>query len=176
MAGIYIHIPFCKQKCSYCDFHFSTTFGPYRQKMIESIVSELVSRVNYLEGKTLRTIYFGGGTPSLLTAEELILILDAVKKTFVLEKELEISLEANPDDITDEMLAIWTDNGINRLSIGLQSFKSEDLEWMNRAHTVEDSLNCVQRAQNAGINNLTVDLIYGLPNLIYYNLKCYIKY
>jgi oxygen-independent coproporphyrinogen-3 oxidase len=133
--------------------------------MIESIVSELVSRVNYLEGKTLRTIYFGGGTPSLLTAEELILILDAVKKTFVLEKELEISLEANPDDITDEMLAIWTDNGINRLSIGLQSFKSEDLEWMNRAHTVEDSLNCVQRAQNAGINNLTVDLIYGLPNL-----------
>lgn len=165
MAGIYIHIPFCKQKCSYCDFHFSTTFGDYRQKMIESIVKEIVLRKMYLEGKTIKTIYFGGGTPSLLTEQELTLVLNAIKDNFKLESKLEISLEANPDDITDEMLVVWTKSGVNRLSIGLQSFKSEDLIWMNRAHTVEDSLNCVKRAQNAGISNLTVDLIYGLPNL-----------
>lgn len=175
MAGIYIHIPFCKQKCSYCDFHFSTTFSDYRERMMESIVSEIVSRADYLEGKTLRTIYFGGGTPSLLTAEELLLVLNTVKSNFVLENEVEISLEANPDDITNDKLDAWNESGVNRLSIGLQSFKTEDLEWMNRAHTVEDSLNCVQKAQNAGINNLTVDLIYGLPNLTIEEWKQHIQ-
>lgn len=165
MAGIYIHIPFCKQKCSYCDFHFSTTYGDYRQRMIDSISQEIIERQNYLEGRAIKTIYFGGGTPSLLTKDELNQILQAIRTNYALEEKIELSLEANPDDIDYEKLDIWTSIGVNRLSIGLQSFKSEDLKWMNRAHTVEESLNCVQKAQAAGITNLTVDLIYGLPNL-----------
>lgn len=175
MAGIYIHIPFCKQKCTYCDFHFSTTFEEYRQKMIESIANELVERKDYLENKRIKTIYFGGGTPSLLDQKELQLILDAVNKNFNVEEEIEISLEANPDDITDEKLEDWTAVGINRLSIGLQSFKTEDLEWMNRAHTVDEALTCVRKAQEAGISNLTVDLIYGLPNLSLAEWKSHIQ-
>lgn len=165
MAGIYIHIPFCKQKCTYCDFHFSTTYEDYREKMMTSVSAELIGRKNYLEGKTIKTIYFGGGTPSLLVESELQLILNTIKSNYKLADELEISLEANPDDINEENLKTWTSIGVNRLSIGLQSFKSEDLQWMNRAHTVEESLNCVHLAQAAGITNLTVDLIYGLPNL-----------
>jgi oxygen-independent coproporphyrinogen-3 oxidase len=175
MAGIYIHIPFCKQKCTYCDFHFSTTFEEYRQKMIESIANELVERKDYLENKGIKTIYFGGGTPSLLDQKELQLILDAVYENFDIEEEIEISLEANPDDITDEKLEDWTAVGINRLSIGLQSFKTEDLEWMNRAHTVDEALTCVRKAQEAGISNLTVDLMYGLPNLSLAEWKSHIQ-
>ncbi|NRA13125.1 MAG: radical SAM family heme chaperone HemW [Crocinitomicaceae bacterium] len=175
MAGIYIHIPFCKQKCTYCDFHFSTTFEEYRQKMIESIASELVSRQGYLESKEIRTIYFGGGTPSLLNQNELQSLLDAIYENFDVKDDIEVSLEANPDDITDENLRDWTAVGINRLSIGLQSFKTEDLEWMNRAHTVEEALTCVQKAQDAGISNLTVDLIYGLPNLSLSGWKAHIQ-
>ena len=165
MAGIYIHIPFCKQKCTYCDFHFSTTFEEYRQKMIESIANELVERKDYLENKGIKTIYFGGGTPSLLDQNELQIILNDIYANFDVEEGIEISLEANPDDITDEKLEDWTAVGINRLSIGLQSFKTEDLDWMNRAHTVDEALTCVRKSQEAGISNLTVDLIYGLPNL-----------
>jgi oxygen-independent coproporphyrinogen-3 oxidase len=175
MAGIYIHIPFCKQKCTYCDFHFSTTFEEYRQKMIESIANELVERKGNLENKGIKTIYFGGGTPSLLDQKELQLILDAVYENFDVEEEIEISLEANPDDITDEKLEDWTAVGINRLSIGLQSFKNEDLEWMNRAHTVDEALTCVRKAQEAGISNLTVDLMYGLPNLSLAEWKSHIQ-
>ena len=165
MAGIYIHIPFCKQQCSYCDFHFSTTFEAYRNEMIESICAELKKRSSYLENKTVNTIYFGGGTPSLLTAEELTHILDESRKHYSVNSEVEITLEANPDDITDLRLEQWADAGINRLSIGLQSFKQSDLDWMNRAHTVEEALSCVQKSQKKGFTNLTVDLIYGLPDL-----------
>ncbi|MFT6982476.1 MAG: oxygen-independent coproporphyrinogen-3 oxidase [Crocinitomicaceae bacterium] len=175
MAGIYIHIPFCKQKCTYCDFHFSTTFEEYRQKMIESIANELVERNDYLENKGIKTIYFGGGTPSLLDKKELQIILNAIYKNFDVDEGIEISLEANPDDITDEKLEDWTAVGINRLSIGLQSFKTEDLEWMNRAHTVDEALTCVRKAQEAGISNLTVDLIYGLPNLSLDEWKSHIQ-
>ncbi|MFT6502013.1 MAG: oxygen-independent coproporphyrinogen-3 oxidase [Crocinitomicaceae bacterium] len=175
MAGIYIHIPFCKQKCTYCDFHFSTTFEEYRQKMIESIANELVERKDYVENKGIKTIYFGGGTPSLLDQNELQIILNAIYQNFDVEEGIEISLEANPDDITDEKLEHWTAVGINRLSIGLQSFKTEDLEWMNRAHTVDEALTCVRKAQEAGISNLTVDLIYGLPNLSLDEWKSHIQ-
>ena len=175
MAGIYIHIPFCKQKCTYCDFHFSTTFEEYRQKMIESIANELVERKDYLENKGISTIYFGGGTPSLLDQNELQIIINAIYQNFDVDEGIEISLEANPDDITDEKLEDWTAVGINRLSIGLQSFKTEDLEWMNRAHTVDEALTCVRKAQEAGISNLTVDLIYGLPNLSLDEWKSHIQ-
>jgi putative oxygen-independent coproporphyrinogen III oxidase len=165
MAGIYIHIPFCKQKCTYCDFHFSTTFSGYREEMIEMILLEIERQKMYLEGRSIDTVYFGGGTPSLLTVRELQSILNKIQKCFTVRENAEITLEANPDDITKENLTLWKNEGINRLSIGLQSFKKEDLKWMNRAHTVEESLSCVNLAEEFGFKNLTVDLIYGLPNL-----------
>ncbi|MGY8926995.1 MAG: radical SAM family heme chaperone HemW, partial [Flavobacteriales bacterium] len=165
MAGIYIHIPFCKQKCTYCDFHFSTTFSDYRSEMIEAILKEIDLRKVYLLNQQIQTIYFGGGTPSLLTENEIVKILTKIRNEFIVLADVEVTLEANPDDITEEKLAIWKHAGVNRLSIGLQSFKESDLKWMNRAHTVEEANQCVSMAQNAGFNSLTVDLIYGLPNL-----------
>lgn len=165
MAGIYIHIPFCKQKCTYCDFHFSTTFEQYRTEMIASIVSEIEVRKPYLEGKDIQTIYFGGGTPSILLEEELNQILSKIYDVFNVTDDVEITLEANPDDISNDNLDVWKKAGVNRLSIGLQSFKKSDLEWMNRAHTAEDSLECIKRAQDKGFFNITVDLMYGLPDL-----------
>ena len=134
MAGIYIHIPFCKQKCSYCDFHFSTTYHAYREKMILSICKEIKLRSKELN-EPIETIYFGGGTPSLLLENELVLLLSTIKTSYEVKDYLEITLESNPDDLTFEKLIEFKSVGINRLSIGLQSFRSEDLEWMNRAHT-----------------------------------------
>jgi len=163
MAGIYIHIPFCKQKCTYCDFHFSTTYHSYRKEMILSILKEIESRKNELS--SVETIYFGGGTPSLLDKDELDSIIQTIQANYTINESLEITLEANPDDISTNKLKEWKKAGINRLSIGLQSFKSFDLEWMNRAHTVEEAGNCISIAQQEGFHNLTVDLIYGLPEL-----------
>lgn len=165
MSGIYLHIPFCKQKCTYCDFHFSTSFQVYRQKMIETMRDELLLRKDYIADKLLDSLYFGGGTPSLLNEEELVLLFDCIKSHFLLSEETEITIEANPDDITIENLAIWKKLGFNRLSIGLQSFKEEDLKWMNRAHTVSEAQGCVELAQKSGFTNISVDLIYGLPDL-----------
>lgn len=165
MAGIYIHIPFCKQKCTYCDFHFSTTFEAYRTEMIDTICQEIDLRADELNKESIKSIYFGGGTPSLLTEQELKDILTQIKRLFNIEENAEITLEANPDDIYHQQLKIWKDAGINRLSIGVQSFKAEDLSWMNRAHSVEEAENAVRLAQAAGFQNITVDLIYGLPNL-----------
>lgn len=165
MAGIYIHIPFCKQKCTYCDFHFSTSFQAYRVRMIESIGKELELRKNYMQGQPIETIYFGGGTPSILNPEELHYLLDTIHTHFDTSLLGELTLEANPDDITEERIASWKDAGINRLSIGLQSFRESDLQWMNRAHTVREALNCVNLAVKNGISTITVDLIYGLPGL-----------
>lgn len=126
---------------------------------------ELKSRSDYLTAQTVETIYFGGGTPSLLTKEEVASFLVAVRQYFEVSAAPEITLEANPDDCTSENLEDWKSVGITRLSIGLQSFKEEDLEWMNRAHTVDEAMNCVQLAQEAGFTNITVDLMYGLPDL-----------
>lgn len=165
MAGIYIHIPFCKQKCTYCDFHFSTTFEEYRQEMIDSICKEIELRQGYLAEKEIKTIYFGGGTPSILLESELKQILKTISAQFEVDSDAEVTLEANPDDINSESLNLWKSVGVNRLSIGLQSFKQSDLDWMNRAHNVDESLNCVQLAQEHGFDNLTVDLMYGLPDL-----------
>jgi oxygen-independent coproporphyrinogen-3 oxidase len=165
MAGIYLHIPFCKQQCTYCDFHFSTTFAEYRTEMIDAIRKEITERVDYLEGRAIETIYFGGGTPSLLFASELSVLIDEVKSNYPISAHPEITLEANPDDITSENLKNWRQVGINRLSIGLQSFKAEDLKWMNRAHSTQEGLDCIELAKSEGFHNLTVDLMYGLPEL-----------
>ncbi len=162
MAGIYIHIPFCKQACSYCDFHFSTTFKKYRGELIDTICQEINQENEYLDGQVVETIYFGGGTPSLLEPIEINKILTSVFNNFELTKQPEITLEANPDDINSANLENWKKSGVNRLSIGLQSFHQEDLEWMNRAHTAEESNDAVKMARAFGFN-LTIDLIYGLP-------------
>lgn len=163
MAGIYIHIPFCKQACTYCDFHFSTTFDKYRSALIEAILLELEQRKDYLDAQSVETIYFGGGTPSLLTEDELRLILSKISSIYDVVDSPEVTLEANPDDISKERLQEWKNLGVNRLSIGLQSFLQSDLDWMNRAHTAEESASAVKMAKEYGFS-LTVDLIYGLPD------------
>jgi oxygen-independent coproporphyrinogen-3 oxidase len=164
MSGIYIHIPFCKQKCSYCDFHFSTSFALYRSRMIDALCQELRER-SIEEPHPLETIYVGGGTPSLLDQIELKQLFDTLTGYFDLSCLSEVTLEANPDDINPDKLTDWKRVGINRLSIGLQSFKSEDLSWMNRAHSLQEALSCVALARSHGFHNISVDLMYGLPNL-----------
>jgi oxygen-independent coproporphyrinogen-3 oxidase len=162
VAGIYFHIPFCKQACSYCDFHFSTTFQGYRSKLIACLVQELLSRKSEVESASIESIYFGGGTPSLLTIDEVALLLDAVSRNFCIKDNAEITLEANPDDISEAKLAEWKTAGINRLSIGVQSFVEEDLKWMNRAHNVEHAHEALKLAKKFNFR-ISLDLIYGLP-------------
>jgi oxygen-independent coproporphyrinogen-3 oxidase len=165
MAGIYVHIPFCKKRCSYCDFHFSTTFSSYRGKLIEAICLELEMRKTELQEKSVETVYFGGGTPSLLTKEELTSIMSTIREHFKLADTPEMTFEVNPDDATTENLADWKALGINRLSIGLQSFQETDLTWMNRSHTTQQGETAVHLAQAQGFDNISIDLIYGLPEL-----------
>jgi oxygen-independent coproporphyrinogen-3 oxidase len=165
MAGIYVHIPFCKKRCSYCDFHFSTTFSSYREKLIAAICSELVIRKSELHDALVETVYFGGGTPSLLTKEELAAIMSTIREHFKLLDSPEMTFEVNPDDATTENLADWKALGINRLSIGLQSFQETDLTWMNRSHSTQQGQTAVRLAQATGFDNISIDLIYGLPEL-----------
>ncbi|MCF8424505.1 MAG: radical SAM family heme chaperone HemW [Bacteroidia bacterium] len=160
MSGIYIHIPFCKQACHYCDFHFSTLLQN-KGLLVNSILSEIDSRINYLPNKKIESIYFGGGTPSLLSEKETFLILEKIYKLYNVSKDVEITLECNPDDLTDEKLKELKRLEVNRLSIGLQSFDEEELIWMNRAHTAKESESSVKRAQDRGFENITIDLIYG---------------
>lgn len=162
MSGIYLHIPFCKQACHYCDFHFSTSMG-HKEATIQAIARELELRRDYLQNQEVKTIYFGGGTPSLLTQAELQLLLQTIKDSFIVSEDAEITLEANPDDLKPEKLQELRAAGINRLSIGLQSFHEPHLRLMNRAHNATESLQCVKDAQAAGFDNITVDLIYGIP-------------
>ncbi len=165
MAGIYIHIPFCKQRCTYCDFHFSTNITAYKQKMIESICLEMVERKNELNNEEIETIYFGGGTPSVLDSSEISKILKTVYDNYPVKNNAEITLETNPDDFDIVQTQSWFEAGINRLSIGIQSFRDEDLIWMNRAHNSKEAKECIEIAKNCGFDNISVDLIYGLPNL-----------
>lgn len=160
MSGIYIHIPFCKQACNYCDFHFSTSLNN-KASLVECIIAEIEMRKNYLSDKTIQTIYFGGGTPSLLSEKETFLILEKIFKTYKVSNDAEITLECNPDDLTELKLKELKRAEINRLSIGLQSFNEEELKWMNRAHTAKESEASVKRAQDKGFENITIDLIYG---------------
>ena len=162
MAGIYVHIPFCKKACHYCDFHFTTT-QYYRDEIIKQLANEIEQRKNYLTERTLNTIYFGGGTPSILNEEELNLLMKSIHKNFSVAEKAEITLEANPDDLSIEKLLMLKKTGINRLSIGVQSFRDEDLKWMNRAHDAMQAKQAVMNAASAGFNNISIDLIYGLP-------------
>jgi len=164
MAGIYVHVPFCKKACNYCNFHFSTSMGQL-DAMVEAILTEAMLRKNYLEGDLVNTIYFGGGTPSLLPVEDIKKILAQLYSTQQILPDTEITLEANPDDITNEKLGDWIAAGINRLSIGVQSFFDDDLVWMNRAHKATQAANCIAMARQNGFSNLTIDLIYGTPTL-----------
>ncbi len=163
MAGIYIHIPFCKQSCHYCNFHFVTSLH-YKNELIAALLKEIPLQKNYLAEEVVETIYFGGGTPSLCTSEEIENILTAISSAFSVAKEAEITLEANPDDITEEKLIEWKAVGITRLSIGIQSFFEEDLQWMNRAHNAAQAINNLKLALRY-FDNITIDLIYGTPQL-----------
>ena len=164
MSGIYLHIPFCKQACYYCNFHFSTSVS--RQgAMVKSLLQEITLQKDYLAGAPVHTIYFGGGTPSLLLADELQALLAHLRATFPIADDAEITLEANPDDLSIEKLTMLKAAGINRLSIGIQSFHEADLTWMNRAHNSRQALDCVRQAQDLGFQNITIDLIYGGPTL-----------
>lgn len=162
MAGIYIHIPFCKKACHYCNFHFSTQ-TQHIHSFVEALLNEIELRRDYIN-TPIQTIYFGGGTPSLLSAEQIRSIIEKLQLNFDLSNLQEFTLEANPDDININKLADWNAIGINRLSIGIQSFQKESLAWMNRAHIVDQSHQAIQMAQDAGFNNISIDLIYGTPH------------
>ena len=163
MAGIYLHIPFCKKACHYCNFHFSTSFR-YKNELVAALLKELEFQKSYLEPENIETIYFGGGTPSLLSTEECYRLIEKIKNNFLVIADPEIALETNPDDITQEKLSGWKKSGINRLSIGIQSFFEDDLKWMNRAHNASQATEALQLAKKY-FNNITIDLIYGAPLL-----------
>lgn len=164
MAGIYLHIPFCKQACYYCNFHFST-LKDQQPALVQQLLREIDLQKDYLTGQPVSSVYFGGGTPSLLKADELKRLMDQLHKYFRINNDAEITLEANPDDLQPAKLKELSEAGINRLSIGIQSFHEADLQWMHRAHDSQQALACIQDAQQAGFHNLSIDLIYGGPTL-----------
>lgn len=164
MSGIYIHIPFCRQACHYCDFHFSTTLK-HKDVMTEALLHEIELRKNYLGDETVNTLYFGGGSPSLMDVKELEAIIQKVNQHFETSHSIEVTLEANPDDLNKNYLKSLKNIGINRLSIGVQSFIDRDLAWMNRIHSATDALDSIKRAQDIGLENISIDLIYGTPGL-----------
>ena len=163
MAGIYIHIPFCRKACHYCNFHFSTSVKQ-TDEMAQAICKEALLQCNYIN-EPIATIYFGGGTPSLLSSENLKAVIDKLRELFTIDADAEITLEANPDDINEIKLKEWKSLGINRLSIGVQSFFEHDLQWMNRAHNAGQAIQSIKLAQANGFTNITIDLIYGTPTL-----------
>lgn len=166
MAGVYFHIPFCRQACHYCDFHFSTSLK-YRDDMVAALCTEVAMQAEYLppENKAVETIYFGGGTPSLLSATDIARLIAAVGSHFHIHADAEITIEANPDDLDDSYIKMLRTTPVNRFSIGIQSFFEEDLRWMNRAHTAGEAGAAIKRVQDAGYTNITADLIYGYPLL-----------
>ncbi len=169
MAGIYIHIPFCKQACHYCDFHFSVSLNN-KEDFLKALAKEIYLQRNYFSNfqppnSNLQTIYFGGGTPSLLSGDEIKKILNEIAKHHEFGKNMEITLEANPDDLTKEKLKALKQAGINRLSIGIQSFSDDDLKFMNRAHTSIQAHESAKAARDEGFSNITIDFIYGTPTL-----------
>lgn len=161
---IYLHIPFCRRACSYCDFHFSVNHERL-DEMVNALVKELELRKDYLADKTTHTVYFGGGTPSLLSEVQLARIFEAIHRFYTIHADAEITLEANPDDLTPEKLNELKRTPVNRLSIGVQSFFDEDLKLMNRAHNAAMAEQCILDAASAGFENITIDLIYGVPGM-----------
>ena len=164
MAGIYIHIPFCKQACNYCDFHFSTSLK-MKSSFVAALLMEIELRKSVFENQSIESIYLGGGTPSLLNASELTLIFEKLASSFSISPDAEITLEANPDDLTFEKIQELKSTPVNRLSIGIQSFRDADLKFMNRAHTSSEALSSINMCKEAGFTNLTIDLIYGTPGM-----------
>lgn len=164
MAGLYFHVPFCRKACVYCDFHFSTSMG-MRDRVLVAMRKEMKDRASELESATIGSIYFGGGTPSLLEAEELSFFINDARKITEVADDVEITLEANPDDVTAERCAEWRSLGITRISLGTQSFRDERLRWMGRAHDSEQALSSITHIASAGFRSWTIDLIYGLPGM-----------
>nr|WP_315165182.1 radical SAM family heme chaperone HemW [uncultured Flavobacterium sp.] len=163
MSGIYIHIPFCKQACHYCDFHFSTSMKK-KEEMVLAIAKEIPMRKSEFENEDVETIYFGGGTPSVLTSEEINFLIAAVYSNYSVIENPEITLEANPDDLSSERIIELSKSKINRLSIGIQSFFEEDLQLMNRAHNSAEAKKCLEEATKY-FDNISLDLIYGIPRM-----------
>ena len=163
MSGIYIHIPFCKQACHYCDFHFSTSLKK-KDEMVLALAKEIEMRKSEFQDEVVETIYFGGGTPSILSIEDLRLLIDAVFSNYNVTENPEITVEANPDDLSKERIIELSNNRINRLSIGIQSFFEDDLKMMNRAHNSEEAKECLEFATQY-FDNISVDLIYGIPEM-----------
>ncbi|WP_410878272.1 radical SAM family heme chaperone HemW [Myroides sp. DW712] len=163
MAGIYIHIPFCKQACHYCDFHFSTSLKK-KEELLAALAQELVMRKEEVKGESIETIYFGGGTPSILAIEEINALIETVYQNFQVVAQPEITLEANPDDLDAATIHRLAQSKVNRLSIGIQSFGEEDLNMMNRAHNAQEAMSCLQEVVQY-FDNISIDLIYGIPNL-----------
>jgi len=160
-SSLYIHIPFCKKLCGYCDF-FKTMSLARKGEVLERIAKEMAERSSLLEGTTLKTIYFGGGTPTVCTPGELGALLRCAERTFDCSEVEEITIEANPDDLSEEYLQGLCAEGFNRLSVGIQSFHNSDLQMMNRRHTAEEAVAAIERARKAGFDNISIDLIYGL--------------
>lgn len=162
MAGLYIHIPFCKKACHYCDFHFTQSLSQI-DEMVDAIGKELIMQSDFLGRDTIYTIYFGGGTPSLLEGPHLKKLMGIIQSEYVLSSNPEITMEANPDDLDEEKLSTFFDLGVNRLSIGVQSFNDEHLKWMNRQHTSKEAIDTFHLARKVGFENISLDLIYALP-------------
>lgn len=163
MSGIYIHIPFCKQACHYCDFHFSTSLKK-KDEMVLALAKEIEMRKSEFQEEIVETIYFGGGTPSILEISDLKFLIDAVYRNFKVVENPEITVEANPDDLTENRIIELSKNKVNRLSIGIQSFFEDDLKLMNRAHNVKEAKNCLKIATQY-FDNISIDLIYGIPEM-----------
>jgi oxygen-independent coproporphyrinogen-3 oxidase len=163
MSGIYIHIPFCKQACHYCDFHFSTSLKK-KDEMVLALANEMALRATEFKDEVVETIYFGGGTPSILTIDDLRFLIDEAYRNYTVAENPEITVEANPDDLTQTRIIELSQNKINRLSIGIQSFFEDDLKFMNRAHNSEEAKKCLEIATQY-FDNISIDLIYGVPNM-----------
>ncbi len=163
MSGIYIHIPFCKQACHYCDFHFSTNLKK-KDEMVLALAKEIEMRKSEFQDQIVETIYFGGGTPSILEISDLKFLIDSVYKNYKVVENPEITVEANPDDLTENRIIELSKNKVNRLSIGIQSFFEDDLKLMNRAHNVEEAKKCLEIATHY-FDNISIDLIYGVPEM-----------
>ena len=162
MAGLYIHIPFCTQKCIYCDFMSGTNLS-LREQFIDALIAEMDCYLDFFDSDPLRTIYFGGGTPSLLSVEELGRIYRAIAERWDVSGVEEFTMECNPDDLSEEYLRTLCGLPINRLSIGVQSFVDDELKWLNRRHTSAEAIEAVERTKQAGFENITIDLMFALP-------------
>jgi oxygen-independent coproporphyrinogen III oxidase len=163
-AGIYLHIPFCRQACVYCNFHFSTSLR-YKDDVLKAMLAEIGMHRHYLQGREVETIYFGGGTPSLLSADEINRLIDAIHANYTANSLKEVTLEANPDDLDRTYLKSLRSTPVNRFSIGVQSFREQDLQYMKRAHTAQQADAAIKGAQDTGFELLTIDLIYGVPGM-----------